>query len=423
VSDPNHANATDRRTMRLHLEAARHAAHHAADDDATLELLSRLNAQAPRSVRVQRLLIDVLLRRGRLSQADRLLAEALLLRPRHRGLILLQARCCMLHGDWTAALAELHELLQRQPGDSPAHELAGEAAAAAGDHELAGGHFAIAAAHASDRTKRRELIARAHLETGDLDQAAQWLDDLGRPAPRLSGLLAGQRGQWVDAAELLSRAAAVAAHQPLIRQLCLRELIEARRQVAAPAPLRAAVEQVSPEQPLARAAAAEALIGLGEFRRAAAMMLHLLRRCPRHRLGWHVLTVAAVLDGRTALASRSLGRSARRGVHIDPMQMARLWRTGLLSRLIVEQRDARRSGSDPDTRMLAPLLRKAVGVFERQLRTEGKRRPGRPVLSEPRRQRLRQHRSACLAALGEPVAALYGLQRQPWACPTTSAAA
>lgn len=416
--------ATVFHTARMHLEAAQDAVRRAPADDATLELLLQLTDELPGSVTVQRLLIATHLHRGELREAEKAVTEALLLRPGHRVLARLQATCHILMGDWAAALAELHDRLERVPWDSAAHELAGEAAAASDDHELAAGHFAMAAAHSIGRARRRWLIARAHLEAGKLDDAATWLADVGRPCPRLTGLLAVQRGQWVDAADHLARAAADSARDVLNRQLCLRELIAVRQRLATPGPLRAVIEQTTVAQPLAFGSAAAALLGQGEFRQAAGMALRLLRRSRRHVLAWHVLIVAAALDGRAALARRSLGRSSRHGVRIEPALMAGLWRTGLLSSLALLQRDARRCGADPDTRMLTPLLRKAAGVFERRLRAEHQRRnPGGPTVSEPRRRRMLEHRSACLAALGEPVAALYGLEPARAVSPLTRAAA
>ncbi len=382
-------------------EAIRRARRALCSGTVDCDLITQLEEtcnELPNRCSPQRMLIELLLDRGELGRADRLIAQALLAWPRDRKLVLLRCRLLILMTEFRAAVSELHFWLATEPWDGAAHDLAGEAAALDNDHELAAGHFALAASHTRTRRRRRWLLARAHIESAQFIAAEQWLADVGRPCPRLEGLLAARRGQLLEASELLSRAAANHNETPLARQIITCELLDVRRQLGNAGALKAAIDRITLCQPLAWSAAAESLLSIGRSASATLMAGRLQRKCRRHALAGHVMVVGCALGNRPRAAGRSMRRLNQQHVNLNTDVMARLWRNGLLSQIMLQQRDARQSGADPHFHRLQPLLERANAVLEQTLRgsTGGR--------SDARNSRLLQLRNTCQTALGRPLA-------------------
>lgn len=372
-------------------------------DDSLIRQVEAICRDHPHHPAPMRMAINLLLARGEISQAQRLLAQALLTRPNDRRLVLARCQLLILTTHFQDAVVEVHRWLQFRPWDSAAHELAGEAASLANEHELAAGHFALAAAHAPQRATRRRLLARAHVEAGQLDSAQQWIIDAGRPCSLEDGLAAARRGSLLDASNLLSQAV-VETRDGFRKQIAIWHLLRVRQALGAAGPIRAVVDRVTPRQPLAWSAGAEALLSMGDTVEAAQMAVRLQRRFRRHRLACHILSVAEALSGRRHAAARAMRRMHRHCLTPEPAISAQLWRNGLLSRIVRDQRDARRSGADPSPQLLEPLLQRAEIVLGQELRhsTGG--------LADPRTRHLMQLRSTCLTALGRPLEALRSLE-------------
>ena len=247
------------------------------------------------------------------------------------------------------------------------------------------------------RTPRRQRLARAHIESEQYTAAQQWLQDVGRPCPRLEGLLAARRGQLLDASEFLARATADHNGHWLVRQIATTEFLDVRRRLGNPTAMRAAVDRITLRQPLAWAVAAESLLSIGRAAEAALRAAQLQRSCRRHTLAGHVLVVAAALNDNPAVSGRTMRRLNREHVDVNTLVMSRLWRHGLLSRIVSQQCDARRSGADPQAHRLQPLLERANRVLEQQLRA------CHPAAAETGVRNLHQLRQTCLVALGRPL--------------------
>lgn len=354
----------------------------------------------PDRVGPRRLLIEALITRGELTRAEEHLGRALLTRPNHRRLTLLRCKCLILLCDFTTAIDELHRWLPNRPWDVEAHALAGEAAALADRHDLAAGHFAMACAYATHRVARRAHLARAHIEANKLEDAQQWIVDIGQPSPRLDGLLAARRGELFRASDYLYRAVAD-AEDSLQRQLALVDLLNVRRRLGYPHGLRQAIALVFRDETLAQSAAAEALIRLGSHREAALAAQRITRRARRHHCASAIATVASAMCERNRSAVRSLRRQSLQHVPADTALTSRLWRAGIFQQIVAAQRHPKAQHGNSPSLLLQPVLERAAKVFEDRLRTIS--------TGDAAATHLRRQRAECLIALGRRAEAMAGM--------------
>ncbi|MCK4871781.1 MAG: tetratricopeptide repeat protein [Phycisphaerales bacterium] len=132
-----------------------------------------------------------------------------------------------------------------------------------------------------------------------------------------------------------------------------------------------------------RLAAAEAMLGIGEWVLAA----HLGRSLTRTTLaarGWLVVSVAAWVAGRSSLARRAI----RRVDLVDRAHLAHLWVKAESAVLVDRQRSADVADRDPSVSLLRPLLSQALVVLDREVGKHGHYAD------------VHYHRGMCLAEIG-----------------------
>ena len=112
------------------IRQARIAQRDATVDDRLIEQMHGVCERIPDRALPHVVLIELLLQRGELNEAQRHLAPALLAWPTNRRLVMNRCRWLILMTEFNAAVRELHHWLATQSWDGQAHMLAGEAACA-----------------------------------------------------------------------------------------------------------------------------------------------------------------------------------------------------------------------------------------------------------------------------------------------------
>jgi transcriptional regulator with GAF, ATPase, and Fis domain/tRNA A-37 threonylcarbamoyl transferase component Bud32/tetratricopeptide (TPR) repeat protein len=237
-----------------------------------------------------------------------------------RAAVLVQANAQQRTGAITTAVATLAGLASQFPDDDAVRGSYARAAIAAGDYATA---RAVAAPRAQHDARCAESLGLAAYYEGQLDEAAQWFDQLATlaradhdqhglaRASALHGMVAQQRGDLRDAA---NHYAATVAQAQAAGQLHLAATAQSNLgavlcdrgfYATALAQFTDAVRTftrlgAAPELAAAEANRANALLGLGELDRAAAALAQLRARAD---LPLHIAAFADILDG-DALALR-----------------------------------------------------------------------------------------------------------------------
>ena len=134
---------------------------------------------------------------------------------------------------------------------------------------------------------------------------------------------------------------------------------------------------------------------MGAFHTAALRMAKLARVSGYRAGALMVLLIAAAMINRPTLARRALQRLRRTEEPVEPKAVAETWCRGLLGRILLNQRSARKAGADPHTGRLQELLEDAAKVFDLELSA------GESSLSPPQRTELQEHGAACRAVLAQ----------------------
>ena len=367
------------------LRTARSAA---PDDDDSVEWA--LSAM-PDSLCTRKLKIELLLRRGDIESASALIAQGLLLRPTDAALGLLRARSFYAQGQFDRAGRELGLVIAKRPHHSGALELAGEVAHQTGDAKRAAEFFERAdQRRPSDRTKGR-LVA-AWLDAGRPDLARGVLQRIQMPTALLGARVLRAEGRLLEATETLVQAHRDQTHSD---DAIVCELIDVLEETADLKRLRQVLEPIDTNHPDALARAGRAWLGMGAFHTAALRMAKLARVSGYRAEALMVLLIAAAMINRPTLARRALQRLRRTDEPVEPKAVAETWGRGLLGRILLNQRSARKAGADPHTGRLQELLEDAAKVFDLELSA------GESSLSPLQRTELQEHGAACRAVLAQ----------------------
>ncbi|MCZ6493959.1 MAG: hypothetical protein O6933_07750 [Planctomycetota bacterium] len=368
------------------LRTARSAA---PDDDDSVEWA--LSAM-PDSLCTRKLKIELLLRRGDIESASALIAQGLLLRPTDAALGLLRARSFYAQGHFDRAGRELGLVIAKRPHHSGALELAGEVAHQTGDAKRAAEFFEHAdQRRPSDRTKGR--LGAAWLDAGRPDLARGVLQRIQMPTALLGARVLRAEGRLLEATETLVQAHRDQTHSDDDAIVC--ELIDVLEETADLKRLRQVLEPIDTNHPDALARAGRAWLGMGAFHTAALRMAKLARVSGYRAEALMVLLIAAAMINRPTLARRALQRLRRTEEPVERNAVAETWGRGLLGRILLNQRSARKAGADPHTGRLQELLEDAAKVFDLELFA------GKSSLSPLQRRELQEHRTACRAVLSQ----------------------
>lgn len=332
------------------LRAIRRADAHQVED-----LLEWAAVTLPDSVPVQRLYIESLLDNDDLHAAEAILTRILLRRPDHPAIGLLRAQCLARRGNWNEADAVLDDVLQQRPCHARTLHLAGEVAGRCKqDHRAV--ELLQRAVEQGDGTAQ-PLLVDALLCVGSIDRAYEVLQRMAAPSPLLVAAVLRADNRPLDAIETLERA--VEADNAADDDI-LRELIELTLQLADDSRLMQTIAQLDGLQhPQATLEAAGAMLSRGRFVHAAVLAAPLRHHRKHHGRALAMLTVAASLAGRNALAQRAHARLCQSHDEVDRKFMAHCWQQGMMGRLLCDQHDVRRAGRDPGSSILQALLAEA----------------------------------------------------------------
>lgn len=329
-------------------------------------------ALIPDSPAARRLKIELLLAHGDLDAADALIAQGLLRRPTDPALCHQRARSLLARGDLRQANAELRLVLARRPAHLGSLELAGRVALRLGHARRAvtllerAEQRAVGTAHrhgpAADLDGIRARLVAAWLAAGRPGEARRALARMADPPARLRARVLAGEGRLLEATEVLERACRTAEAPK--RGPAMRTLIDLLEDTGDLRRLRTVLSSLDASDPATLARAGQSWLSMGAFRLAIVRMNRLLRRRGHRGTALVVIMVAAAMLGRRGLADRALARLRRLDEPIEPRTVADAWGRGLLGRLLLDQRSARKAGSDPHTDRLQQLLGEAAGVFE-----------------------------------------------------------
>jgi len=326
----------------------------------------------PDSRPIVRMKIKWLIEQNDLDEAVALLAQALKKFDDDGGLRALSALCQLRLGNLPRAASEIHQALQRRPNHRRTAYLAGEIAAAHGDIEHAieitrnalPGDNTPAGAH--DTTSARTRLIEWLIEAGRLDEADDEIRRIEPPVPAVRARLLQARGQWQDAERVVREAIDLLEDDD--DQTQRDELLALRltllEEMANRNDLLETVGAVNAHTPRAVIHAGLALLTLGEFARAVALLQRLVPQFVRfHHRAQHVQMVAAGVSGDVDQAESVLEQLESVGA-LDSEFVAECWRRALFGGLMRQQIDPAHNSDFMHTGQLRPLLIDALAVLQ-----------------------------------------------------------
>lgn len=351
----------------------------------------------PDSIPARRLKIEHLLRQGDNDLAGTLIAQGLLQHPTNPSLTLLRARRLYAQGKVRQAEAELRMVLAARPHHCGTLELAGRVSAELGEASRAVEFLRQAAAERAGNDRVTGLLVQSLLDGGYADRAAGAMRRMDRPPTRLKARVLRAMGRLLEAVELLETAPP-AGDSPEGPDDAFCELVDTLEEAVDLRRLRVTLDGIDLTRPTALARAGRAWLLLGEFRTAVVQMAR-LARLPQHRRdALAVLVVAAAMLDRLSLAERAVCRLQLTEEGIDAGSMADVWRRGSMGRLLLDQRTAGRTGSDPSPSQLDWLLKASADALGGELAAAG---PTDREADVVRGRELERCRAACLEAMGK----------------------
>ena len=339
----------------------------AAPDDDPGDAISWAFSALPDSPVARKFKIELLLKQGDLEGADTLIAQGLLRRPTCPALCLLRARSLFARDSIERAVEELRLVLARRPGHGGALELAGEAAMRLDDARRAV-ELLVRALRSRPRQRTKSLLVNAWIAAGRPEFARRVMSTMTDPPPLLRARVLRAEGRVLEAIETLGEAAGDAAQPEHAAIVCM--LIDLLEEAADAGRLAGILETIDADQPEALARAGTAWLGMGAFHTAIRRMARLARVPAYRQSALVVLLVAASMINRRTLAARTLERLRRASAAVDRAAVTDAWCRGLLGRLLIDQRSARKAGADPHTGRIELLLRDAAQVFEEDMADE-----------------------------------------------------
>jgi thioredoxin-like negative regulator of GroEL len=353
----------------------------------------------PESRQTLRLRVAQLIDAGDFEAVDALIARGRLRSPDDHGLRRLAARSLLARDRADEAAAEIEPVCAAAPHHVGAARLAARIDCRRGRAREAVTRLQRAQRHRpGDERLRREFVT-ALLAAGDVPAAAIVFGSLGPGHDLLRARVYRARGQLREARELLERCL---DDPPGVdgddREARLVDLIDVLEAIGDAAALRHRADRIGPRLPAARQRAAAALLGLGEFERAALV-------APDTLAGAAVRLAAAALGPTRDANARPSGAATLRSTMTPPPTalVADLWRRGLHGATLRGSSDARATAPAESPSILERLLADAADRFDRDLTDAG------PEMSPAERQALARHRGLCLAALGRTRQAFAGL--------------
>ncbi len=346
----------------------------------------------------RRLKVEALLRERDVEAADAMIAQGLLLRPDDPGLMFLRARSLLIQHDLLAAEREIARVLDRRPSHVSSLVVGAEIARASHEYPTGVRRLESALALRPDHDGLRARLAEILLDAEAVGSAERVILAMAEVPPRLQARLLRAQGRSLDAVELLD--AARSGGDPEGDITC--DLIDALESIGAVDRLHRLLDGVDERVPATLVRAGSAWLALGAYERAIGRLAPLLDHGPHERAALSVAVVAASMLGRLDLAERMLTRLQQSRAGADPRFMSELWRRAITAGLFIDQARTGRAEATREGRLIDPLLRGALAVFEAE-----------PASRTPaRRAEIQRHRALCLAALGrdrEAAAALGGL--------------
>lgn len=344
------------------------AARRAPDDDAG-DSIGWAFSLMPDSPAARRLRINLLLKQGDLEAADALIAQGLLRRPTNAALSLLRARSLFARGLFERADRELRLVLAKRPEHRGALELAGKVSLGLGD-PLRACAFLGRADRGRGRQQIKAALVKAWIAAGQPARARGVLSDMTLPSPLIRARVLRAEGRILEAIDSLDEARHDESRPD--HDAILGLLIELLEETADAARLAALLEPIGTDRPEVLARAGTAWLGMGAFRTTVARMARLARVPGYQSRALAVILVAASMMNRGTLAARTLRRLRRATDPVDRDLVVEAWSRGLLGRLMLDQRSARKAGADPNTGRLEQLLRDAAHVFTDDLEQTGR---------------------------------------------------
>ena len=366
----------------------------------------------------RRLKIEYLLRLANYDSADALIARSLFQDQDHPLLRWRYARSLHAQGRLEAADGEIREVLVARPRHTGALTLAARIAGDLGDHDRAVELLLKAARERPTEDSIGCQLTQTLLDANRPDEAELILQGLASPPAVLTARVLLAKGRVLEAIECLQASLRNArADQPWQVNAC--ELIDVLERIGDLPRLRSVLAEIATLQSSVanttisiansrlRLRIGVALLGMGEFESAAAILLALSQQGTMRSTALQHLVVAYALAGRPTeaaavlaewrgMCNRHQSRHAR-PASLDPVvDLAKLWLHGLLGAAMTGQGDARQAGADPSLTVLQPMLRDAARVFDAALRNDALE------LKPDERTALERHRATCLAAMAAP---------------------
>lgn len=359
--------------------------------EAPIEMIEWIYHVLPESPGVIRMYVDGLLERGDVSAAEAVISHAMLLRPQDPALALRKARGLMAQGKSLEAARALRGAQRMRPHHVEVVLLAAEICLSR-NHARRAVMF-LQRAERGERTRPAviERLVEAQIRLGETQRARENLQRLPAPNALLNAEVTIAEGRILDAIEHLE-ASLACSEDAAQRDAMLAVLIGLVRRHGPLERIADVLARLRPEDRRATTAAGEALLSIGAFGEAVRQMSAAAQQHTGRREALHIMVVAASLGGQERAAREALRELQGSEAGVRPHRMARLWRLGLLGRLLRQQECSSRAvGADPSCRLLMPLVSDASRALESVLRQRS--------LSASERSELTRHRATCLEAL------------------------
>lgn len=368
----------------------------------------------PESRAVRRLKINSLLAQGDPETADALIALGLLKHPTDSGLSLLSGKSLFLQERYEEADRTIRLVLPRRAQHIETITLAGRIAAKLDNHDRAVNLLQRAHRHRPHRLDIVGWLFESLLASGCVAQAETLLRNCQAPPPLLKARLLQAQDRRIEAIALLDAAFSRETDDDL-RDEQLTRLIELLEETGDHPRLERIAIFITPELPKALIRLARADLAIGRFSHA----LDLLDSLPSDRnccaaVG-EIRLVASAMLNRMSEANQACLDLERAGSSRDVRSRAECWNRGLQGRIILDQHFSTRASVDPNPRLMTPLVRRALSIFDGVLADDS--------TPEDPRVEIQRFRTICQAVLGESPTPAFGTHLSREAPDHTSRAA